>query len=129
MQIEETITRYFIKISVSGEITKIEDPGKTGRLGAMQEAVGGNIEVVGTTFGEAVKLVINEDGKNEDLGMNRLATSVAVIKSYDYIAGDALMVCVHGEDLRGFGEFDTRMIRDMLLAQSNILHGIYDDEG
>lgn len=114
---------------MSGAISKIEDPGETGRLGAMQEAVGGHIEVVGTTLGEAVKLVINEDGKNEDLGMNRLATSVAVIRSYDYIAGDALMVCVHGEDLRGFGEFDTKMIRDMLLVQNNVANGKHDDEG
>lgn len=121
MSIEEAITRYFIKISEDGEVTKVDDPENGERLETMQKAVGGNIEVVGSTFGEAVKLVLNEDGKNTGFGKNRLATAIAVIRSYDYIAGDALVVCQSGEELAGFKAAEADFICGVINVQKLVM--------
>lgn len=83
----------------------------------LQDAVGGTIEVVGTTLGEAlgeaVVMIVNEEGKFEELTMNRHATDVAVIRSYDYIAGDAVFAIKRGEDLVGFSESDAKMVEQI----------------
>jgi hypothetical protein len=102
--------RYFIKLSPNGETERIYDIGSNYTLKTLQGAVGGDVETVGTTLGLAVKMVINRDGKLEDLPVNKPATELAVIRSYDYIAGDAVFALEHGDELIGFTESDAEMI-------------------
>lgn len=102
--------RYFIKLSPDGKTKMIYDKGTDHTLKTLQDAVGGSIETVGSTFGEAVIIIINEEGKLEGLQLNRVATSFAVIRSWDYIAGDAVFAIRHGEDIVGFLESDAEMI-------------------
>ena len=58
-------------------------------LEAMQEAVGGDIEIIGTKDGRL--MVINEEGKLKRLPLNKTATSMAHIYSDDYIVGDVII--------------------------------------
>lgn len=102
--------RYFIKLSPNGETERIYDIGKRHTLKTLQDAVGGSIETVGSTLGLAVKMVINRDGKREDLPVNKPATQLAVIRSYDYVAGDAVFALEHGDELIGFADSDAEAI-------------------
>lgn len=105
--------RYFIKLSPNGETERIYDIGPSYTHGILRDAVGGDIRVIGTTLGVAVVMIVNEEGKLEGLTMNRHATDVAVIRSYDYIAGDAVFAIRRGEDLVGFSENDAEMVKQI----------------
>lgn len=104
------VDRYFIKLSPNGETERIYDIGSSYTWKTLQDAVGGSIEVVGSALGLAIKMVINRDGKYEELPVNKPATELAVIRSYDYIAGDAVFALEHGDELIGFTESDAEMI-------------------
>lgn len=108
--------RYFIKLSADGTTERIYDIGLQHTLRTLQDAVGGGIEVIGTTLGLAVKMVINEDGKLEDLPVNKPATELAVIRSYDYIAGEAVFAVERGEELIGFAGSDADVIEQAIEA-------------
>ena len=58
-------------------------------LKAMQEAVGGYIQIIGTTDGRL--MVLNEDGKRLELPFNEKATSMVRLFPNDYIAGDVII--------------------------------------
>ena len=113
--------RYFIKLSPNGETERIFDIGAKHTLKTLQDAVGGSIETVGSTLGEAVIIIINEEGKLEGLQLNRVATSFAVIRSWDYIAGDAVFAIRHGEDIVGFLESDADFIAKAINTQGDLL--------
>ena len=61
-------------------------------LKALQAAVGGLIEIVGTNDGRL--LVLDEEGKLKNKPINEAATALArgVIADTDYIVGDAVVV-------------------------------------
>ena len=115
--------RYFVKLSQNGETKMIYDKGTDHTLKTLQDAVGGSIETVGSTLGEAVIIIINEEGKLEGLQLNRVATSFAVIRSWDYIAGDAVFAIRHGEDIVGFEENDADFIVKVINSQGDLLEG------
>lgn len=113
--------RYFIKLSPDGKTKMIYDKGTDHTLKTLQDAVGGQIETVGSTLGEAVIIILNQEGKLEGLQLNRVATSFAVIRSYDYIVGDAVFAIRHGEDIVGFEEDDAEVIAEVIKAQGELL--------
>lgn len=111
--------RYFIKLSPNGETERIYDIGSSYTLKTLQDAVGGDVETVGTTLGEAVIIIINKEGKLEGLQLNRVATSFAVIRSWDYIAGPAVFAIKRDEDIVGFLESDADFIVQVINAQGD----------
>lgn len=58
-------------------------------LEAMQKAVGGYIEEIGTKDGRI--MIINEEGKLENLPFNKFATDIANIYDDDYIVGNVII--------------------------------------
>ena len=60
-------------------------------LESLQEAVGGNIEVVSH---KNFSLFVNEEGKLLDLPPNEIATEIVKdsLANYDFIAGDAVLL-------------------------------------
>lgn len=64
--------------------------GKDYTLEEMQEIVGGYIEIVPCVDSTKI-LVINEEGKLENLPINVEATRIADISIWDCIVGDALL--------------------------------------
>lgn len=63
-------------------------------LASLQAAVGGLIQIVGTRTG--LLLVINEEGKLNDLPVNPGATDMYKYGNYDKIVGD-VVVCNQSE--------------------------------
>lgn len=75
-------------------------------LAALQGAVGGDIEMVyNNVLGDDVILVINEEGKLDDLEYNPLATSLVngLMAAGDYIVGPALLCKWDPRDDEGSG--------------------------
>jgi len=82
-----------ILIHVNGQREKFTFPDDVdGGLKAMQEAVGGMIEIVNLRDGR--DLIVNENGISENLPRNEAATVLFATKFHVYqlILGDALIV-------------------------------------
>ena len=79
-------------------------------LGELQFHVGGYIEVVRTTLGENVIMIVNEEGKLNELPENETATAYADLAGWDYIAGRAVLARQDGEEIRPFGADELRRI-------------------
>lgn len=78
----------------NGKVTMVEPKNGTDfSLEELQAIVGGYIEILHTNDDNKI-IVVNEEGKVNDLEVNRNATvgalAVGAISIYDYIAGDAL---------------------------------------
>lgn len=89
------------------------DDGDTCKLETLQNLVGGPIEVVDSCLAgnwsresdvEAVKLVVNEEGKLRDLQENENAATLYAYDFMDTLVGPAALVAVRGEDLIGFAK-------------------------
>lgn len=89
------------------------DDGDTCKLETLQNLVGGPIEVVDSCLAgnwsregdvEAVKLVVNEEGKLRDLPENENAATLYAYDLMDTLVGPAALVAVRGEDLIGFAK-------------------------
>ena len=81
-------------IKTNGEVIEVTPKNGTDfSLEEMQGVVGGLIEIIDTPDGKQI-MVLNEEGKLEDLPFNMIATGIAV-KDFglvgDYIAGDVLV--------------------------------------
>lgn len=84
-------------ITTAGSISKVEPKnGKFFELEELQKVVGGYIEII--NLGNDQIMVVNEEGKLEDLPYNFIATQMCQrsIRAFDYIAGDAL-VCLSNQ--------------------------------
>jgi len=74
-------------ITVDGESSEVQAT----ELAEMQALVGGYIEMV--TFPDGSLMVCNEEGKNNELPRNNVATEIFRMKqrgTQDWIAGDAI---------------------------------------
>lgn len=87
-----------LKANGEADVIEIADT-----LKAYQDAVGGYIEVVSLT--ERYALIVNEEGKLQDLPLNNRATAICqrYLNTSDVIAGDAFIVKKDGE---GFVDID-----------------------
>ena len=65
-------------------------------LEELQKYVGGLIEIVRTKDGKP--MIINEEGKINDLPINQKATAIYPYNEYDFIIGDVL-ICQEDEIL------------------------------
>ena len=89
------------------------DDGDTCKLETLQNLVGGPIEVVDSCLAgnwsresdvEAVKLVVNEEGKLRDLQENENAATLYAYDFMDTLVGPAALVAVRGDELIGFAK-------------------------
>ncbi len=79
-------------INVDGTRTQaVPKSGRTFRLKEIQAVVGGYVQIISLSDGRL--MVLNEEGKINDLPPNHAATELArdVLFSGDYIAGDVLV--------------------------------------
>ena len=84
-------------IKANGEETNVLPKNKTDfKLDEMQNYVGGFIETVRTKDNKI--MVINEEGKINELPMNEKATDLYVHSNFDFIVGDVL-ICNENEIL------------------------------
>ena len=82
-------------IKSNGEEINIFPNNKTDfQLDELQKYVGGFIEVVKTKDGKT--MVINEEGKINDLPINQKASQLYQYNEFDFIAGDVL-ICQENE--------------------------------
>lgn len=84
-------------IKAAGAITDVQPKnGKFFELEELQKVVGGYIEII--NLGNDEIMVVNEEGKLEDLPYNFFATQMyqRSTRALDYIAGDAL-VCLSSQ--------------------------------
>ena len=89
------------------------DDGDTCKLETLQKLVGGPIEVVDSCLAgnwsresdvEAVKLVVNEEGKLRDLQENENATDLYAFNYMSSIVGPAVLMAARGDELIGFAK-------------------------
>jgi hypothetical protein len=84
-------------IKTNGEETNVLPKNKTNfKLDELQNFVGGLIEIVKTKDGRT--MVINEEGKINDLSINQKATELYIHSNFDFIVGDVL-ICDENEIL------------------------------
>ena len=84
-------------IKTNGEETNVLPKNKTDfKLDELQKYVGGIIEIVKTKEGRT--MVINEEGKINDLPINQKASELYQYNEFDFIAGDVL-ICNENEIL------------------------------
>jgi hypothetical protein len=84
-------------IKSNGEETNVLPKNKTDfQLTELQKFVGGLIEIVKTKDGRT--MVINEEGKINDLPINQKASELYQYNEFDFIAGDVL-ICNENEIL------------------------------
>ena len=84
-------------IRSNGEETNVTPQNKTDfQLTELQKIVGGFIEIVKTKDGRT--MVINEEGKINDLPINQKASLLYQYNEFDFIAGDVL-ICNENEIL------------------------------
>ena len=77
-------------IKSNGEETNVLPKNKTDfKLDELQTFVGGIIEIVKTKDGRT--MVINEEGKINDLPINQKASLLYQYNEFDFIAGDVLI--------------------------------------
>ena len=99
------------------------------KLKEMQGIVGGLIDILGgqTENGMPVVMVINDEGKLENLPVNHLATILAtdygMISEDDYIVGDVLLAYDTGDAVRPFTdkEYLGLFLNDRLLQYKMFL--------
>ena len=91
--------RYVIIIRSDGEVAKKLWLPEMGLL-ELQELVGGYIETAPADSEDFV-LIVNEEGKNEDLPRNKKATRILpkFIQKKDYIVGTAVLMKRGREDV------------------------------
>lgn len=89
------------------------DDGDTCKLETLQKLVGGPIEVVDSCLAgnwsresdvEAVKLVVNEEGKLRDLQENENAATLYAYDFMDTLVGPAVLMAARGDELIGFAK-------------------------
>lgn len=95
------MNNYAILLKTDGSATPVNLDGS---LKAYQDAVGGFIETVQSHDGQHI-IIMNEHGKLEHKPVNGLATSMAEIRSDDFIAGDVLIVKRGDEDFQLLNKF------------------------
>lgn len=84
-------------IKSNGEETNVLPKNKMDfSLEELQKLVGGLIEIVRTKDGKP--MIINEEGKINDLPVNQKATAIYPYNEYDFIVGDVL-ICQENEIL------------------------------
>ena len=84
-------------IKSNGEEKNVLPQNKTDfTLEELQKYVGGLIEIVRTKDGKP--MIINEEGKINDLPVNQKATAIYPYNEYDFIVGDVL-ICQENEIL------------------------------
>jgi len=84
-------------IKSNGEEINVLPQNKTDfTLEELQKYVGGLIEIVRTKDGKP--MIINEEGKINDLPVNQKATAIYPYNEYDFIVGDVL-ICQENEIL------------------------------
>ena len=84
-------------IKTNGEETNVTPQNKTDfKLDELQNYVGGIIEIVRTKDNKM--MVINEEGKINELPMNEKATDLYIHSDFDFIVGDVL-ICDENEIL------------------------------
>ena len=84
-------------IKSSGEEINVSPSNKKGfGLDELQKYVGGLIEIVRTKDNKP--MIINEEGKINDLPINQKATEIYPYNEYDFIVGDVL-ICQEDEIL------------------------------
>lgn len=77
-------------IKSNGEILEVTPKDKKSfQLEELQKYVGGLIEIVQTKLGKP--MIINEEGKNDDLPLNQTASEMYQYSEYDFIVGDVLI--------------------------------------
>ena len=77
-------------IKTNGVETNLTPQNKTDfQLTELQKIVGGLIEIVKTKDGRT--MVINEEGKINDLPINQKASELYQYNEFDFIAGDVLI--------------------------------------
>lgn len=79
-------------ITTTGAISEVQPKnGKFFELEELQKVVKGSIEII--YLGNDQAMVVNEEGKLEDLPYNFIATQMyqRSTRAFDYIAGDALV--------------------------------------
>ena len=82
-------------IKANGEETNVLPKNKTDfKLDELQTFVGGIIEIVKTKDGRT--MVINEEGKINELPINQKATDIYLHGNFDFIVGD-VVVCNSNE--------------------------------
>jgi len=86
-----------ILIKSNGEETNVLPKNKTDfKLDELQNYVGGIIEIVRTKDNKM--MVMNEEGKINELPINKKATNLYVHSDFDFIVGDVL-ICSENEIL------------------------------
>jgi hypothetical protein len=82
-------------IKTTGEEIEVFPKNKTDfQLTELQKIVGGLIEIIKTKDGKT--MVINEEGKINDLPINQKASELYQYNKFDFIAGDVL-ICQSNE--------------------------------
>lgn len=111
--------RYAIKIKTNGDAIKLKWPVQgVSILQWMQLQVDGNIEVVSRlnlTNADAI-MIINEEGKIENLPDNDLATAIYQSGAEDRIVGDVLLVLQDGDEMFGMDSDQAEEVLDDIYA-------------
>lgn len=97
---------YVIKIAVNGESTPVE-VNRENFLHELQQLVGGYIEVTpqlfrGMMISKRQALIVNEEGKLQNLPENRTATEISGLIGHDTIVGTAVIVKRTPDDIAPF---------------------------
>jgi hypothetical protein len=98
--------------SVPRYVTPARGEGTAFTLQELQTIVGGYIEALRSSWltaddGQPLIMFLNEDGKREDLPLNRFATALMrrALQPEDYIVGDVVL-CTYAEAGEGGDEDD-----------------------
>ncbi len=91
--------KHLIRIKVTGEVDTVEVPEDNVPLETLQNLVGEYIETL--RLSDESAMIIDHYGKLKDKDLNFIATTVSGIKN-DYIAGNAVLALIDGENLVGY---------------------------
>lgn len=72
-------------------------------------------------------MLINEEGKLQDMKYNKVATDISRVFEYDMIVGDVVLCKINGEHLVGFDEMVAKDICDELKGGRNNGNGRASD--
>ena len=104
--------KYVFIISEDGSIAKRPVHGSLS-LEDLHELVGGQIEHVDTIL-DGVGMLCDEEGKLKELGINKLATELALLNVSDVICGPAVLCAVALDTFEGFPQHRASWVRTQL---------------
>ena len=110
--------KKLILIRTSGQVEQITVSDEL-ELDVLQNMVGGYIECVPTVLG-GVEMLINEEGKLQDLKYNAVATDISRVFEYDMIVGDVVLCKINGEHLVGFSKTEAEEVMSEILGRLHI---------